>query len=170
MQKFSRAMTPEELINLSLQQEVEIEAHTSIPKTTLITYDFPGCHPLKVSRIPLYIALHLKSSNSCTIRMPVYLSKEFLSSLIEKEQRDRQFVEVPEYLFEHAYLFMSNEIESLICELKRIRQNKIWKGLKDMDGKALYINGLTKWEFNEVKEAITSAMRIGKTIEHIGEQ
>lgn len=158
-------MAPEELINLSLEQEVAIESHTVIPAIQFETYSFPGGRPLLISQVPLYMALHMRNSNCCTIRVPSYLSREFLDDLIEKERGSQVFVDVPEFLFEHAHLFMSDGIEASISELKRLRLAKIWRGLRDMDGKALYINGLTRWEFNEVKNVITDAMRLGKRIE-----
>lgn len=157
-------MTPEELINISLEDEVEIEPNTTIPAMKLITCKFEEAKPLGIYRYPFYIALHLQNSNYCKIRMPKYLSKEFLEDLIDKEERSINFVEVPEFIFEHAYFFMNDTIEPLIGKLKQLRLNKIWKGLKELDGKALFINGLTRWEFNEVKPMITEAMVIGKKI------
>lgn len=158
-------MRPEDLINLSLQQEVEIESHTIVPTIQLHTYSFRGCRPLMISMAPLYLALHLRNSNCCSIKTPAYLMRDFLDNLIVREKESQNFIEVPEFLFEHAYIFMNNDIESAISELKRIRLAKIWRGLKDMDGKALYINGLTKWEFNEVRPVVLDAMRIGREIE-----
>lgn len=157
-------MTPEELINLSLEDEVEIEPSTKIPSIYLHTFRCSEIKPLSICRLPLYIALHLKNSNFCTIRIPKYLSKEFLENLIEQEEVNSNFTDLPEFIYEHSYLFMNETIEPLIAKLKRLRLVKIWKGLKEMDGKSLYINGLSRWEFNEVKPIITEAMIIGKKI------
>lgn len=160
-------MTPEELINLSLQYEVEIEASTTVAPMELLTFSFKGCSPLKVTRAPLFLALHLRSLNFCSIKTPPYLTKEFLESLIEKERVETNFVEVPEFIFEHAHFFTSGDMESSLCELRAIRMNKIWKGLGSMDGRALYINGMTRWEFNEFRDIILGTMRLGKTIEAV---
>lgn len=158
-------MTPEELTNLSLQFQVEIEPFTTIPPIKLLTFDFKGCMPLKTSRVPLYLALHLKSSNLCEIIPPRYVSKEFIKEVIEREKTNSNFVELPEYFFEHNKLFMNEDIESLICDLRSIRNEKIRKGLSSLDGKALYITGLSKWEYNEYKEIIRRPMIVGKMIE-----
>lgn len=158
-------MSPEELLNLSLQYEVEIEAHTVIEPCQLRTFHFLGFLPLKTYRLPLYVALHLKSLNLCTIRTLPYLKKDYIINLIEKEKKDSNFTEVPEFLFEHSYYFMNYEIESSICELKRLRMNKIWKGLSALDGKAICINGLTKWEFNQYKKFLTESFKFGKMID-----
>lgn len=157
-------MTPEELVNLSLNNDVEIEPFTSIPPKKLLTFDFKGCTPLKSARIPLYFALHLKSLNLCAIKTPKYLTADFLDVLIDKEKSSQSFSDIPEFFFEHAYLFMNNEIESRICVLKSLRMAKVWKGLTALDGKALYVNGLSRWEFNEFKEIIQSSMRMGREI------
>ena len=144
---------------------MEIEAHTAIPPIQLVTCSFAGCRPLAVSPAPLYLALHLRSANLCAIRPLPYLAKDALEGLIEKEKASQAFTELPDFFFEHAYIFMDGSIESSVCELKQIRQDKIWRGLRDMDGKALYINGLTRWEFNEMKGVITEAMRLGKVVD-----
>lgn len=157
-------MTPEELVNLSLNYEVDIEPFTHIPPKKLITFDFKGCVPLKLSRVPMYLALHLKSLNLCTIQIPKYFSTEFIDLLIDKEKSDSSFCDIPEFFFEHAYLFMSSEIESRVCELKSIRMAKIWKGLSAIDGKALYVNGLTRWEFNEFERIIKGSIKMGRSI------
>lgn len=157
-------MSPEELINLSLNYEVEIEPFTHIPPKRLITFDFKGCIPLKLSRVPLFLALHLRSLNLCSIQKPKYLTVDFIDGLIDKEKSDQSFTDIPEFFFEHSYLFMSSEIESKVCELKSIRMTKIWKGLNAIDGKALYVNGLTRWEFNEFQEIIKKSIQLGREI------
>lgn len=158
-------MTPEELINLALQSEVEIEPYSHISEQKLLTMDFKTCLPLKSCRIPLYIARHLKALNLCSIQTPSYLSKEFVETLVQKEKLETGFVEIPEFFFEHAFLFKDSEIEHLLCELRCLRTGKAWKGLANLDGKALYVNGLTKWEFNELKDMIKDSMILAKKIE-----
>ena len=158
-------MTPTELLNLSLQYEVDVESHTHLGAQRLISFDFKGLNPLKITKMPLYLALQLQSLNLCTIKKLYYLRKDFLQNLIDKETQESNFVELPEFLFEHAYYFKDNEIESKICELKNLRMSKMWKGLANIDGKALNITGLTKWEYNEYKEYILSVIKTGKDIE-----
>lgn len=158
-------MTPEELINLSLQQEVEVEGLATIKPLEMLTLNFKGCSPLRVTRVPLFLALHLRSLNFCSIRTPQYLTKEFLKSLVEKEKREANFVEIPEFTFEHAHFFTDSCMESALCELKAVRMGKIWRGLASMDGRALYINGMTRWEFNEFRDIILESMKLGKMIE-----
>jgi hypothetical protein len=48
--------------------------------------------------------------------------------------------------------------------LKYARIKKIWQGLVALDGKALYVNGLSRWEFNEFKEFINNSMKVGREI------
>ncbi|KAI4291068.1 GINS complex subunit 2 [Pancytospora philotis] len=162
-------MSPEELINLALQYEVEVEAHSVVPAASFYSVAFRGLHPLTTASLPLYMALHLRSAGLCSIKTPQYLTKDFLEQLVERERTSQAFVDVPEFLFEHAHVFMHNDIEPAIAELKQLRLEKIWQGLKDIDGKALYINGLTKWEFNEMRTVIVSAMELGKRVEQCKE-
>lgn len=163
-------MTPEELVNLSLQYEVEIESFTTIPPKKLLSFDFKGCTPLKTCRVPLYLALHLQSLNLCSVIPPQYISREYIEGIIQKEKTEPSFVELPEYFFEHCTIFMNDEVESAVCELRSVRSGKIRKGLSNLDGKALYITGLSKWEFNQFKEIIRGPMIFGKKIEEAEEE
>ncbi|KAM0680759.1 DNA replication protein psf2 [Glugoides intestinalis] len=158
-------MTPEELINLALQSEVEIEPYYHIAEQKLLTMDFKACLPLKSCRIPLYLALHLRALNLCSIQTPSYLLKEFIETLVQKEKTETGFLDIPEFFFEHAIIFKNSETEHLLCELRCLRTGKAWKGLENLDGKALYVNGLTKWEFNELKDMIKGSMILAKKIE-----
>lgn len=158
-------MGPEELVNLSLQQEVEIEPFTTIAPKSFLTFYFRGCSPLRSCRVPLYFALHLRSLALCSIVHPPYVSKEFITDLVRRERIESSFVELPDFFFEHISLFMTDEIESIVCELRSIRNGKIRKGLSSLDGKALYVTGLTRWEFNEFREMIRGPMAFGKKFE-----
>jgi len=159
-------MPPEELINLSLQYEVEIESFTKIPPATLLTLTFNGSSPLRIARLPLYLALHLQSLNLCSVVHPPYVSRSFIDSLVQRERTEQSFVELPEFFFEHSSLFMSDEIESGVCELRALRSGKIRKGLGGLDGKALYVTGLSRWEFNEFRGMITGPIAFGQYLEN----
>lgn len=158
-------MSPEELINLSLQYEVEIESFSKIPPAVLLTFSFKGSNPLGTARVPLYLAFHLQSLLLCSIIRPRYISKNFIASLIQREKTEANFVELPEFFFEHTALFMSNDIESAVYELRTLRSAKIRKGLNSLDGKALYVTGLSRWEFNEFKKIIVAPMVFGRHLD-----
>lgn len=158
-------MKPEEMINIALQEEVEVEPQREIPKIELVDGVIENGTPLRVARMPLYIALHLQSAGYCLIKRPRYLTREFVTEILEQEKINKNFLEIPPFFFEVARLLMPNGIDGEILELKRIRQSKIWQGLAAIDGKALCINGLTRWEFNEAREAILRAMSVGHMIE-----
>lgn len=158
-------MKPEEMINLALQEEIEVEVLKEIPRIELFGCAIGGSKELQLSRMPLYIALHLQGMGYCSVKVPVYLAKEFVSDLLEREQASKSFIELPMHFFEMARLLMPNGIDGEILELKRIRQSKIWQGLSSLDGRALCINGLTRWEFNECRDVILGAMKTGHMIE-----
>ncbi|KAI5149075.1 GINS complex subunit 2 [Enteropsectra breve] len=160
-----RIMKPDELIFLSMQEDIEVEPTATLPPENFITFEFPGINLFRLAHIPLWAALHLRELGYCTIRTPEYLSPEYLERITAKEKAQDDFVELPEFIFEHAHLLKNTSIEYLIDELRRLRHQKLWDGIKQMDGLALFINGLTLWEFNEFRPIILDAMSIGKRIE-----
>ena len=160
-------MSPQELIYFSLQCAVEIEPSKHIAAADFVTFRFQGCHPLIPTIVPLFVALHLRSLNCCRIRPLSYLAFDFITELVEKEEAQAgEFVELPEFFFEHASIFMTEQIESLVSELKSLRMAKLWKGMQSINGKPVKVTGLTRWEFNEIKPAVIEALRFGKKLEH----
>lgn len=61
---------------------------------------FSALYPIEV---PLYLALYFRLTGTCTVTLPAYLRRRFLSTVLEKEQADhRDFQSLPFYFFEVA--------------------------------------------------------------------
>ncbi|KAL6121973.1 hypothetical protein NUSPORA_01025 [Nucleospora cyclopteri] len=177
-------LDPDELINLAMESLIDVEGLTTIRNIEKAPFiaDFPGINPLRRSKIPLFIAIHLQNCNKCKIIIPMEYSRESLIKMIEIEKEfPFEFGELPDQFFELAYILKisenaiepdlndtqeSSSISSLIEKLKHIRLNKIWDGLKEMDGKAIFIGNLTRWEFNQVKVYFTGSMKEAKILQN----
>lgn len=156
-------MDPIELVNIAYQEDVEVEPTANIPQIHLLEYDIQNLKPLQISRVPLYVALSLKKSNLCRIRLPQFLKREYLEEIINLERENigeytkipRFFFEISDILIRHAYNVENpDKLRLLIQELKEARFQKTFEGMKVLDGHAFNVNNLTEWEFNEVRHFI----------------
>ncbi|AFN83230.1 hypothetical protein EROM_061390 [Encephalitozoon romaleae SJ-2008] len=167
-------MSPEEILHIAYEELVEVEPMTSIPELCLMDKTYPPMMPLDVVRIPLYAALLLKKSNMCKIRLPSYLQLESLKAIMDTEVE-----KIDEYSHIHPYFFpLAGELleccyntenieesKVMIEKIREIRLAKTLKGIKCLDGRALNMNNITLFEFNEVKELILGSAEVGRKIE-----
>lgn len=169
-------MTPEELLHIAHNEPVDVEPTTAIPPLHLLERTYPESRPLQIARLPVYAALHLKKANMCRIRLPGYLSLDSLRTTLAQE------CEKPdEYAYIHPHFFLladdllnnsynvenMEESKILVERIKEARLRKTLGGIRSLDGRALNLNNMTMFEFNEVKELIVGSMRIGRRIEDV---
>ncbi|WEL38899.1 GINS complex protein [Encephalitozoon hellem] len=169
-------MSPEEILHIAYEELVEIEPTTSIPELCLMDRVYPPMVPLDIVKIPLYAALLLKKSNMCKIRLPLYLQLENLKAAVDTEVE-----KVDEYSHIHPYFFpLAKELleccyntenieesKVMVEKIREIRLAKTLKGIKCLDGRALNMNNITLFEFNEVKELIIGSTEVGRKIESL---
>lgn len=165
-------MLPLELINIAYKEEIEIEPKVEIPELELIEKNFGPYFPLAIYRVPVYIALILKDSNQCRIRIPDFYDEEYLKDLIKREEENEEYQIIHPYFFELKSIIdqcynveNKNEIKALVNTLKCCRFKKTDEGLRNIDARAINLNGLTAWEFNEVKEFMLRTMEEAKKLE-----
>lgn len=167
-------MSPEELLHIAYGELVEIEPMAGIVSLHLLERTYTACGPLQIARLPFYAALLLKKANMCRIRLPNYLSLENLRMFLSQETENTD-----EYLYLHPHFFSlandclnncynvedAEEGKILVEKIKEARFKKTLEGIRCLDGKAVNLNNLTIFEFNEVKEFILGSMKMGKRIE-----
>lgn len=149
--------SPDEMINLALETYVEVESLINLEAGDgdLITTTF-NLEANKIVTMPLYMAVHLQKRNLLRIVPPREYA--YIENFIEKEiEMPDSFCELPEYFFEIAKILKICESE--IEKLKEVRRAKIWKGLRELDGKAIYVKNLTRWEFNQIKGFIVLTLK-----------
>ncbi|ADM11742.1 uncharacterized protein Eint_061370 [Encephalitozoon intestinalis ATCC 50506] len=168
------AISPEEIFHIAHEELVEIEPTTSIPELCLLEKTYPALMPLDIARIPLYAALLLKKSNMCKIRLPSYLQIENLKATMDAEiQKVDEYSQIHPYFFPLAEKLLEccynveniEESKVIVEKIKEIRLAKTLKGIKCLDGRALNMNNITLFEFNEVKELIIGSVEAGRKIE-----
>ncbi|OQS53909.1 hypothetical protein EHP00_1523 [Ecytonucleospora hepatopenaei] len=161
-------LTPDELINLAMEEIVEVEGKTNIDLTKCqllctqndtfdqnsTNYDFK-ISTFKPSRIPLWMALHLQKRNQVVIKIPQEYN--MVDNFIEREETADSFCEIPPRFFEIAIILNLQDFK--IEKLKQLRMKKIWKGLEMLDNSVLFINNFTRWEFNQIKEFLTNVYK-----------
>ncbi|EJW03265.1 hypothetical protein EDEG_02380 [Edhazardia aedis USNM 41457] len=165
-------MLPTELINIAYQENIEIEPKCQIPILHLMQADFGPFSPLEIPKIPIYIALLLKKANQCRIRLPTFFDPNILREILQNEKDNDEYTQIHPFTFEliglleHCYNVGNvDEIKILINEIKTIRHQKTHNGLKRIDSRALNLNNLTSWEFNEFKEFLLNVMGSAKKLE-----
>lgn len=163
-----------ELKLIALQEEIEIEPLTFIPKLTLIQETYGPYYPLQLYKVPIYIAITLKKSNKCKIRLPSYFDTELLKDLLQKEEENEDYQSLHPFFFEiSCYIKECYNVDNidekmvLINKIKYIRYKKTHEGLKILDARAINLNNLTSWEFNEIKPFLLTVMEEAKEIEKV---
>ncbi|TBU04899.1 putative DNA replication complex GINS protein [Hamiltosporidium magnivora] len=88
---------------------IQIETTANIPPIHLLSYTIPPLKPLSTYEVPLYIALSLKNSNMCKIKLPSSLSLPHLLSTLQFEiSNTSEYSTLHPYFFETAYTIITN--------------------------------------------------------------
>lgn len=160
--------SPDEMINLALETYIEVESLINLKTDNedLITTSF-NLETDRTTTMPLYMAIHLQKRNLVRIVPP--REYEYIEKFIEKEiEMPDSFCELPEYFFEIAKILKIHESD--IEKLKEVRQSKIWKGFRELDGKAIYVKNLTRWEFNQIKGFIVPTLKENRRISQLAKK
>jgi hypothetical protein len=160
-------LNPYELNLISSYFLIEVEPLCLIKDLNLLSGPIPELHPLSITKIPYFVALPLKNSNLLQIRLPSFLSKDFLCKKIDEEIKNKnEYSFVPEVIFvlgkeiiKNCYNSECNNL-NLLDNLKEIRFKKTLLGLENLDGSTLNLNNLTAFEFNEVKVMMCEGMKL----------
>ncbi|KAM0675790.1 DNA replication complex GINS protein PSF2 [Gurleya vavrai] len=166
-------MDPSLLELVAYQEDIEIEPTVTIPKLHLIQCDYGPFLPLEIYRVPIYIALILKNSNKCRIRLPQFYQLEFLKDILKNEEDNEEYQPLFPYFFELKSVIMDcynvdnySETIVLINNIRTVRYKKTHAGIKMIDARAINLNNITCFEFNEVKKFMLSVMEEAREIEN----
>ncbi|KAF9763975.1 putative DNA replication complex GINS protein PSF2 [Nosema granulosis] len=166
-------ISPQELKMIYTYELVEVEPLRSLKEMNLVSGEVSGCTPLSIVKIPYFVALALKDSNFLQIRLPFYLSPEYLKKKLEEEMSNKdEYSYLQDSLFAIGKEIVRNSynaedaqaICSLIDQLKEIRFKKTLNGLEKLDGSTLNLNNLTMFEYNEVKKCMVESMGLIKKV------
>lgn len=165
-------MTPEELINIAYQEDIEVEPTAHIPQLDLIQGTYGPFTPLSVHKVPIYLALLLKQTGQCRIRLPYYYDLDILRDTVKREEESEEYQPIHPYFFEltgivkHCYNVEDrNVILKHINDIKHIRYSKTSIGVANIDSDAVNLNNITSWEFSEIRCFMLRTMEEARRLE-----
>merc|ERR1712080_448484 len=154
-------MSPAELKLISVHSEVEIEPLTFIPKLNLLEKEYGPYFPLSSAVVPFFCAKILSDNNLCVMKGPTIEQLKFI--LEEETKNEEEYFKLPNYFFELSSEFIKSAeknnrepelYKKLYCDIREIRFKKIRDGLEEIDCKALLLDNVTGFEFNQIKKKL----------------
>ncbi|KAI5180362.1 GINS complex subunit 2 [Nematocida sp. AWRm80] len=158
---------------LAQQESITIIPIVSMSQLNMASGTYGPFYPMIPATVPLYIALFLKHSRQCTIQAPEWLSVKYLREILSREEESpEEFTPINMYLFDNAYICLTNcdisdntsEIRLLLSQLKEIRLKKLLKGIQYIDTPTIGTNNLTFYEFRKIKEYLLPHLEIQKRL------
>lgn len=163
-------MTPQELKLIAYHQHIEIRPKTYIPALSLLEKDYGPFFLHEPIQVPVHVALFFRKANLCEIIRPFFLESDYLMTIKKKEEESNEYQEIYPYIFELCDDLLENyedseNIRLLINDIRQLRLTKTTNGLKSIDGKALNLNNLTVFEYEQVKELLLGSMEMALRME-----
>lgn len=124
---------------------------------------------MRREKVPLWIALILKSRDKCNIIGPEWLKLQYLKDKYDEEvKKPHQFSNLPMNWLEISKILLtrasddledpSHQLRSIIQDLREIRLVKSRKGLKELNESNIQLNGLSLMEINEIRPFVLQVM------------
>ncbi|RDB19926.1 DNA replication complex GINS protein PSF2 [Hypsizygus marmoreus] len=163
------SITPPELELISSQQLVEIIPLISMERTAFISGAYGPLRPPNKAKIPIWMALNLKSKKKCHIVAPSWLNVDYLQDRLNRELAEPGFSELPFRFTEISKVLLDvasddlenpDKIRSLLKDLREARQAKSREGLKELDHSDLNLPNLCSMEINEIRPFFVQAMAL----------
>ncbi|EDK43594.1 conserved hypothetical protein [Lodderomyces elongisporus NRRL YB-4239] len=124
---------------------------------------------MRREKVPLWVALILKAQDKCNIVPPKWFNVHYLKEKYDEEiRRPGQFSNLPWNWLELSKIMLdkasddladsTDELRSLIQDLREIRLVKSRKGLKELNESNIQLNGLSLMEINEMRPFVIPVM------------
>ncbi|KAI0303947.1 DNA replication complex GINS protein PSF2 [Russula brevipes] len=163
------SITPPELELVASEELVEIIPLISMERTAFISGAYGPLRPPNKAKIPLWMAINLKTKKKCHIVPPDWLSVDFLQERLTQETSRPEFSQFPFRFNEIAKLLLdaapddiqnSEKIRSLLKDIREVRQAKSREGLKKIDHSDLSLPNLCSMEINEIRPFFVGSMGV----------
>ncbi|KAF8272128.1 hypothetical protein EI94DRAFT_1656577 [Lactarius quietus] len=163
------SITPPELELVASEELVEIIPLISMERTAFISGAYGPLRPPNKAKIPLWIAMNLKTKKKCHIVPPDWLSVDFLQNRLAQETSRPEFSQFPFRFAEIAKLLLdvasddiqnSDKVRSLLKDIREARQAKSRDGLQKIDHSELSLPNLCSMEINEIRPFFVRAMGV----------
>ncbi|KAI9294811.1 Psf2-domain-containing protein [Neoconidiobolus thromboides FSU 785] len=159
----------DELEYLSEIKMIEIRPKFKMDRLQLSSGAIGPFKPPFRSKVPLGLALVLKSKNKCSIVPPEWLSIESLKKRLAEEREEPTFSKMNENFMEISKMLLdkasddikeSNIIRNLLKEIQEQRQSKIRKGIEAINDSHLQMDNLTRFEVNLIKPVFKKGFQL----------
>ncbi|ELA48029.1 hypothetical protein VCUG_00452 [Vavraia culicis subsp. floridensis] len=165
-------MSPDELKLLAYHQEIEIHPLTNLPTLHLLETDYGPLTPHSPAKVPIHTALFLHKSNLCKIPLPFFLTLDYLEDVKQQEKNnENEYASIYPYIFEVYDDILRcvdcnvEEIRMVLSEIRDVRMEKSRRGLVGIDGRALNLNNLTVYEYEQIKSVLLDGMEMALRME-----
>lgn len=164
-------MLPDELKLIAHHQAIRIKVTTDVAEIFLLEKNIGPFKIGELHEVPIHCALKMAKFNLCEIQTPLYLKEEHLRELKKKELETNEYQEIYPYIFElyeDILQHLKGDVEHLrllVSEIREIRLKKTKTGLKSIDGKALCLNNLTVYEYEQIKPILLKGMEMAARME-----
>ncbi|KAF9577174.1 DNA replication protein psf2 [Lunasporangiospora selenospora] len=162
-------LTPLEIEFLAENEPIEISASIdSRQDLDLLGGTVQALKPLRVNKVPLWLAITLKKKHKCNIVIPPWMTAESLQELLKAEQDDSDrfgtlpfhYMETAQLLFENACddIPSADHVRTLLKDIREARQSKARRGVEFL-GSSSYIrvDNIGLMELNEIRPFFTKA-------------
>lgn len=162
-------LMPLELNFLTENEDITILPRYSMKKIELIGFTVPALRAMRRERLPLWVALILKSQDKCNIVPPDWLNLVYLKEKYEQELKyPHMFSDLPFNWLEMSKILLvrahddlpdpTHLLRSILQDLREIRLVKLRKGLNELNESHLTLTRLSHMEINEMRPFVLGVM------------
>ncbi|KAK6454041.1 DNA replication complex GINS protein PSF2 [Scheffersomyces xylosifermentans] len=162
-------LMPSEINFVAENELITILPRYSMNKIELIGHKIPALRAMRREKVPIWVAVILKSQDKCSIVPPKWLNLAYLKDKYEEEIRKPQvFSELPWNWLEISKVLLakaaddlsdpSHQLRSVLQDLREIRLVKSHKGLRELNESNIQLNGLSLLEINELRPFVLTVM------------
>jgi GINS complex subunit 2 len=174
----SRPWLPEELNFLAEEEAlIRILPRFNAPKTAFMAQEFGPFQPGRSTKVPLWLALFLNSSDSCNLVPPKWLNLSSLRKVLERERREKDVLTaIPPHYLEVSTAFFArdtsgirdvDQVKTTVEELWLTRNEKIRRSIAEATSASLdyfELPNATRMELHLYREPITRIRHILTTL------
>lgn len=124
---------------------------------------------MRRQKVPLWVALILKSQDKCSIVPPIWLNLIYLRERYAEEvKRPLRFSDLPWHWLEISRILLakasddlpdpSHQLRSIIQDIREIRLLKSQNGLAELNESNIELTGLSMLEINELRPFVLTVM------------
>ncbi|VUG16990.1 DEBR0S1_30702g1_1 [Brettanomyces bruxellensis] len=165
----SFGFTTNEISFLAEQETITILPRYTMNGTRLIGAKMQNLRAMQRQDVPIWLALILKSQDKCNVVIPDWLTVNYLKQRYDEEVKEpNKFSELPWHWLPISKILLDKcsddfldhlyEIRSVLQDLREVRQLKARKGIKELNGVYLQLDGLSLMEINEIRPFIIESM------------